>query len=187
MRRWILTAVLTACLGAGPAFAWSAAELGALRRGETQVRDLEVSEGGALEAIFFVAAPPAAAKAVLWDHEKFAEFMPNTRSVRVLARRGNTHVVEQVGGRGPITVTLVSERTLHADRITWRSVRGDVKRNDGEWRFTPTPGGTLLTYRVHVVPHQPVPAAVTRFLQKRALPDMVAAVRQRVRAAAAQR
>jgi uncharacterized membrane protein len=173
-----------AALQATPALAWSPADLPALRRGETAVSDVEVAEGGALEAAFFVAAPVAVARAVLWDHEKFPQFMPNARTARVLARHGATHVVEQVGGQGPITVTLVSERTLHADRITWRSVRGDVKRNDGEWRFDAVPGGSVLTYRVHVVPHQPVPGAVTRFLQKRALPAMVAAVRTRIEAQA---
>ncbi len=182
MRRLLILLALTTALGAAPALAWSEPDLAALRRGETRVVDLEVPDGGALAASFFVSAPAAVAKAVLWDHEKFPQFMPNARTARVLERRGNTHVVEQVGGQGPITVTLVSERTLHADRITWRSVRGDVKRNDGEWRLEPVAGGTVLTYRVHVVPHQPVPSAVTRFLQKRALPDMVAAVRQRVEA-----
>lgn len=184
MRRLLLALALTAVIGASPAAARTGAELAALKGGETRVVDVEVAEGGALEASFFVAAPAAAARAVLWDHERFPQFMPNARTARVLARRGNTHVVEQVGGQGPITVTLVSERTLHADRISWRSVRGDVKRNDGEWRFEPVTAGTVLTYRVHVVPHQPVPAAVTRFLQKRALPDMVAAVRKRIEAQA---
>lgn len=182
MRHLSLTAtlLLLLTLGAPPALAWAEADLGALKRGETRVVDVEVAEGGALEAAFFVAAPAAVARAVLWDHEKFPQFMPNARTARVLERRGSTHVVEQIGGQGPITVTLVSERTLRADRITWRSVRGDVRRNDGEWRFEPVAGGTVLTYRVHVVPHQPVPGAVTRFLQKRALPDMVAAVRRRI-------
>lgn len=180
MRRLIAAFALLSALGAPPALAWSDADLAALKKGETKVVDVDVAEGGAVAASFFVAAPAATAKAVLWDHEKFPQFMPNARTARVLERRGATHVVEQVGGQGPVTVTLVSERTLHADRISWRSVRGDVKRNDGEWRFEPVAGGTVLTYRVHVVPHQPVPGAVTRFLQKRALPDMVAAVRKRI-------
>lgn len=182
MRRLLATCAVLAALGAAPAHAWSDAEVAALKRGETKVVDLEVAEGGAVAASFFVAAPAAVARAVLWDHERFPQFMPNARTARVLARRGATHVVEQIGGQGPITVTLVSERTLHADRIAWRSIRGDVKRNDGEWRFAPVAGGTVLTYRVHVVPHQPVPGAVTRFLQKRALPDMVQAVRRRIEA-----
>ena len=179
MRRLAL-ALLLAVSAPAPARAFVAADLPAMKRGETVVKDVDVAEGGALEAAFFVAAPPAVARAVLWDHEKFPQFMPNARTAKVLERRGATHVVEQTGGQGPITVTLVSERTLHADRVTWRSVRGDVRRNDGEWRIEAAGGGAVLTYRVHVVPHQPVPAAVTRFLQKRALPDMVAAVRKRV-------
>lgn len=166
----------------GPAMAWSGTELTALKGGELRVADVEVTEGGALEAAFFVAAPKAAAMNVLWDHEKFPQFMPNARTAKVLERKGNVAVVEQVGGQGPISVTLVSERKLGPDRISWRSVRGDVKRNDGEWRFEPVAGGTILTYKVHVVPHQPVPAAFTRFLQKQALPAMVAAVRKRIEA-----
>ena len=179
-----LVTLLLVALAQAPAEAWSAEALARLRAGALEVHDVEVSEGGALEASFFVAAPAKVARAVLWDHEKFPQFMPNAKWAKVLERRGATEVVEQGGGRGPITVVLVSERTLGPDRITWRSVRGDVKRNDGEWRFEAVPGGTVLTYRVHVVPHQPVPAMVTRFLQKQALPDMVAAVRARILAQA---
>jgi uncharacterized membrane protein len=182
MRSFALAALLLALLP-DPALAWSAADLQALKGGETRLTDLEVPEGGALEASFFVAAPASTARAVLWDHEKFPQFMPNAKTAKVLERKGPTvHVVEQVGGQGPITVTLVSERRLESNRIAWRSVRGDVKRNDGEWRFEAVTGGTVLTYRVHVVPHQPVPGAVTRFLQKQALPNMVAAVRRRIEA-----
>lgn len=164
--------------------AWTPAELGMLRAGETIVKDVDVDEGGAVEAAFWVNAPAAVAKAVLWDHEQFPQFMPNARWAKTLSRSGDTAVVEQGGGQGPITVVITSTRRRYADRIVWTSLKGDVKRNDGEWRFEPAAGGTVLTYKVHVVPHQPVPQAVTRFLQKRALPDMVAAVRKRIEAQA---
>jgi uncharacterized membrane protein len=158
----------------------TAAELTRMKAGELLIEDVEVPEGGAVEARLFVAAPPALAKAVMWRHEDYPAWMPKCKWVKVHERRGNVHVVEMAGGQGPVTVTYTMERKLEPTGISWKTLKGDVKRNDGFWIFEPAPGGTLLTYHVHVVPHGPVPGKVVAFLQKQALPDMLKAVRQRI-------
>jgi ribosome-associated toxin RatA of RatAB toxin-antitoxin module len=151
---------------------------------EPQIQDLPAQEGAAVRAQFFVAAPLSAARTVLWQTEKFPEFMPDTRWAKVYERKENYQVVELAGGKGPITVAYVSERRLYSDRVTWHTLRGDVKVNDGEWRFAPAPGGTELTYEVHLVPKAPVPGFVVSYLQKQALPAMIQAVRRRIEAIA---
>lgn len=178
MQRAYLTALAlaTAALLGG----WTPAEQAGARNGEVLVHEVAANEGAAVEALFFVAAPPARTIDVLWDHEKFPQFMPNAKTSRVLEGKGNDVVVEQVGGQGPINVTLVTRRHRAGNHIDWKLVRGDVRQNDGSWDAAATPGGTLLTYKVHVVPKGPVPNRVTAFLQKQALPAMCKAVRQRV-------
>lgn len=182
--RWMaLTTALWMTLSAA-AWAMPPDALKRVRAGETLVSDVAVKEGGSLKAVFFVAAPLAVAREVLWDQERFVEFVPDMKSVKVLERQGNRQVVEISGGRGPVTVTYVADRLLEPDRISWKSVRGDVKRNDGSWSLAPVPGGTVVTYQVHVVPHGPVPGYVVGYLQKQALPGLIKAIKQRIEAAA---
>lgn len=159
-------------------------ELARMKAGELLIEDKAVAEGGAVEARLFVAASPAVAKAVMWRHEDYPDWMPKCKWVKVHERRGNLHVVEMAGGQGPVTVAYTMERKLEPSGITWKTLKGDVKRNEGFWTFEPAAGGTVLTYHVHVVPHGPVPGKVVAFLQKQALPDMLKAVRGRIEAEA---
>jgi ribosome-associated toxin RatA of RatAB toxin-antitoxin module len=179
MKPAYVMAAVAAILVSTPAWAWSADETKRARAGEVIVHEVATTEGAAVEALFFVAAPPAVTVGVLWDHEKFPQFMPNAKTSRVLEGKGNDVVLEQVGGQGPVSVTLVTKRHRAGNHIDWKLLRGDVLRNDGSWDAAAAPGGTLLTYKVHVVPKGPVPNRVTAFLQKQALPSMCKAVRAR--------
>lgn len=164
------------------ATAWTAAERAQARQGAFPTRDLPAASGATVEALAFAAAPPARALAVLWDHERFPEFMPNARSARILQRLSPSHhVLEQVGGQGPISVRVVTDRHRLADGVRWKTVEGDVKANEGFWKLEAAPGGTWLTYHVHVEPKQAaVPDSVTAFLQRQALPGMLRSVVQRI-------
>lgn len=186
-RWWALSLVVWMALAPEAAWAIAPAELRRVQAGETLVSDVPVDEGGALRARFFVAAPVAVAREVLWDQERFVEFVPDVKAVKVLERRGDRQLVEISGGRGPVTVTYVADRTLEPRRIAWKSVRGDVKRNDGSWSLEPVSGGTLVTYEVHVVPKGPVPGYVVGYLQKQALPGLIKAIKARIEATAARR
>lgn len=179
--RWFLVcALLFGAFAPSAVAAVPAAEMSRLKAGEFEIEEVPVSEGGAVEARLFVAAPPAVARQVMWKHEDYPQFMPRCKWVKVHERKGNVHVVEIAGGQGPVTVSYTMERRLEPDRITWKTLKGDVRRNDGFWRFEAVPGGTLLTYHIQVVPHGPVPGKVVAFLQKQALPEMLKAVRTRI-------
>jgi uncharacterized membrane protein len=182
-----LSAAPALALSAAPALALNAPELARVKAGETVVEDVPVDEGGSLRASFFVAAPLARAREVLWDQEKFVEFVPDVKAVKVLERHGNRQVISISGGKGPITVTYVADRLLEPQRISWKSIRGDVKRNDGFYALEAVPGGTVLTYQVHLVPYAPVPGYVVGYLQKQALPGLIKALRQRIEAGATAR
>lgn len=176
----LVATTLGLLLMASPAFAWTADEQARAHQGEVVIHELPVDEGARMEALFYVVAPPAIARAVLWDHASYPQFIPRAKSVKVLEQHGNEALVEQVGGEGPFTVSFVTRRHREPNRVSWTTVRGDVKRNDGSWTFTPAPGGTWIAYDVHVVPKQPVPQRITAFLQRHALPELCEAVRRRI-------
>lgn len=185
--RWIFAlAIALGALGSplGAIADVPAAELSRLKGGELLIEEVPVAEGGSVGARLFVAAPPTVARQVMWRHEDYPAWMPKCKWVKVHARKGTLHVVEIAGGQGPVTVAYTMERRLEPGRISWKTLAGDVRKNDGYWVFEPAPGGTLMTYRVHVVPHGPVPGKVVAFLQKQALPEMLKAVRQRIEAEA---
>jgi ribosome-associated toxin RatA of RatAB toxin-antitoxin module len=186
LTRGVLASLVVAAFGllAPMAAAWTPQETARARGGEVLLRDLPASEGAAMQALFFTAAPPAIARSVLWDHARYAEFIPHARSSKVLEQHGNDAVLEQSGGQGPFSVSFVTRRHLAAHRITWTMLRGDLLRDDGSWDITPAPGGSMVAYEVHVVPKGPVPQRMTAYLQKQALPAMCQAFKQRIEAIA---
>lgn len=160
---------------------WDPAAQAEARSGAFPTRDLPAASGATVEALAFAAAPPAQCLRVLWDHERFPEFMPNAKSAKILRRHSASHhLLEQVGGQGPISLRVVTDRHLLADGVRWRTVDGDVKANEGFWKVEGARGGSWLIYHVHVEPKQAVPDSVTAFLQRQALPGMLRSVTQRM-------
>jgi hypothetical protein len=64
-------------------------------------------------------------------------------------------------------------------RIRVSNVRGDFRENHGVWEFRPLPGGagTIVTYRVHLVPGFYVPRWMWRATLKRDLPELMKGLR----------
>lgn len=160
--------------------AWTAAEQARARAGEVLLHEVPASEGATMQALFFAAAPPATVRAVLSDYARYPEFIPHARTSKVLEQHGDDAVVEQSGGSGPFTMTFTTKRHREAHRITWTTIGGGVRQNEGFWQFDAAPGGTLITYQVHVVPKGPVPQRITAMLEQHSLPEMCEAVRARV-------
>jgi ribosome-associated toxin RatA of RatAB toxin-antitoxin module len=85
------------------------------------------------------------------DVERFPEFMPDVKSVRVLERSddGQRTVVEWVGliAEFKTTVKWVEEDRWNdtAHTCDFSLVSGDFKQYGGRWEFTPTPQGTRFT------------------------------------------
>jgi ribosome-associated toxin RatA of RatAB toxin-antitoxin module len=82
------------------------------------------------------------------DVERFPEFMPDVKSLRVLERSedGRRTVVEWVGliPEFKLTVKWVEEDAWDdaAHTCDFQFVRGDFKSYGGRWQFLPAPGGT---------------------------------------------
>jgi ribosome-associated toxin RatA of RatAB toxin-antitoxin module len=103
----------------------------------------------------FIQAPVDDVFRVAMDVERFPEFMPDLKSLRVLERSddGLRTVVEWVGNLPEFktTVKWVEEDLWDAVEHTCRFtlVRGDFKSYGGTWRFTPEAGGTRFDSDVH--------------------------------------
>lgn len=83
--------------------------------------------------------------------ERFPEFMPDVKSIRVLERSDDDRrtVVEWVGliPEFKTTVKWVEEDRWDdaAHTCEFTLVRGDFKSYGGQWRFEPAPEGTRFT------------------------------------------
>ena len=118
MRLWGLLIVAVAFL-ATPAWAIAPADLARIKGGETIVQDVPVSEGGSVRAVFFVNAPLTTAREVLWDQERFVEFVPDVKAVKVLERHGNRQVISITGVTGLNDGSIPPEVTVQAGDITF--------------------------------------------------------------------
>lgn len=123
--RTLLLAVWAACAGAADDLS-----VEATRRGSA----VEVSAHAMLEA------PHAVVWATLTDYDRLAEFIPGMHKSRVIERRGNEAVVEQVGEATflffsfPIEVTVVST-ARPPNAIDIRVLKGNLRRLDGGYRI----------------------------------------------------
>lgn len=152
---------------------WSAQDVAELRAKPRITR-----RSGGVTASFVVSATPAQAYALLTDHEKLPEFMPNLDSCHVRKHGPGWAEVEMRNARG----TMVLRREFDPPRsIRWSLVEGTMlKRVDGSWRLDEVEGGSVLTYDSEVETSVPVPAFVVQFIQQDSLNSLVANVRQRI-------
>ncbi len=98
-----------------------------------------------------VRAPADRVFAVAADVERWPEFLPHYRWVRMLERRGGGGLVEMAAWRpfGPLRYPTwwVSEMWTEPERraIRYRHVRGITRRMDVEWRVEERSGGVHVT------------------------------------------
>src|SRR5438067_11885219 len=96
----------------------------------------------------WIQAPVEAVFRVAMDVERFPEFMPDLKSLRVLERSddGLRTVVEWVGNVAEFKTTIkwVEEDEWDPSQHVCRFhlVRGDFRSYGGEWRFTSENDGT---------------------------------------------
>jgi ribosome-associated toxin RatA of RatAB toxin-antitoxin module len=102
-------------------------------------------------------APLRTAWNVLTDYEGYAQFIPDLKSSRVLARSGNTAIVEQKGEAGfffyhlPLEVTFsVTEEPSTV--VSSRAISGTFKEMTGRYVLSERGGGVRLTYDGRMIP-----------------------------------
>jgi aromatase len=112
------------------------------------------------ETAIEINAAPAAIFAFASATERWPQYLPHYRYVRVLQERGTTRVVEMAARRGWIPVRWTAEQTNDPSRphIAFRHVRGWTRGMEVEWRFEPIPGGTRVSIEHRLSFHFPFAA-----------------------------
>jgi hypothetical protein len=104
-----------------------------------------------------LAAPLPTAWRVLTDYGHYAEFIPDLKSSRVLARAGNTAIVEQKGVAGfffyhfPLEVTF-SVTEVPGNSVSSRAISGTFREMIGSYVLTEINSGVRLVYTGRLVP-----------------------------------
>ena len=156
---------------------------------ELTVRHADGPDGGKayrIAANGAVAAPPALAWRILTDYDHLADYVPDLKSARVLARDGDKVIVEQVGAarflffsRDIRLVVLVHEQA--PNKIDVSLIEGDMKVYRCGWELVPLEsGGTRILYRAAIEPAFYVPQAIGTNLVRQDIAGMMTAVLKRI-------
>lgn len=138
-------------------------------------------DGGAASARVDIAAPPSAVWAALTDCAGYPRYMPGVISCRIVSRGPGFEVREQKIRSLPLMKPLTN--IFRADltppsRFKFQRVGGDWKRSEGEWRLTAVPGGTHVSYEIHVAMNGAAPAGLVRSSVASSLPRSLEALRK---------
>jgi ribosome-associated toxin RatA of RatAB toxin-antitoxin module len=142
-----------------------------------------------VSAEFLVAAPPAAARAVLTDYEQIPQFMPGVTASIVRERSGDRVVIEQEAVSRMMMfskrVYLLLEITEEANLLRFRdSSRRSFSVYEGSWRLSELAGHTAITYELRAKPKFDVPGFLLKRLLTRDARMMIERLREEIVAVA---
>jgi len=127
-----------------------------------------------------VNVPPEKLFDVVTDYERYADFLPEVKSVKV-ERSGTTASVHyEVSLMKTIKYSLkMTEERPH--RVRWSLIKGEfMKENNGSWELKPAgEGKTEATYSIEVGVGPLVPKSITSLLVDQSLPSMLEAFKKR--------
>lgn len=84
------------------------------------------------------------------DIERYPEFVPDVKSVRIVEQSADRQVSEWVGlvQAGQVSIEMKWTEEDFWDEAThtcrWRQIKGDFQQYDGVWTFHETPDGTEM-------------------------------------------
>ena len=112
-----------------------------------------------------VNAPPPVVYGVVTDFEHYVDWVGDLKRIDVLERDADGRPLEvefraAAFGRST-TYTLHYDYSRAPDVLAWHQSRGDLTSSlNGQYRFEPAPGGTLLTYDLEVEMSVPIPSFI---------------------------
>jgi coenzyme Q-binding protein COQ10 len=129
-----------------------------------------------------IEAPPDEVFAVIQDFDKYPEFLPEVKKVKVEPGAGDTKEVTYTIDLKAKLITYTLRHTAHPPReLRWTFVRGDMmKGNDGAWVLEPVPQGTQATYKIDLKLGALVPSFVERMLADQSLPGLLQNFKKRI-------
>lgn len=132
-----------------------------------------------------VAASRELAFAVLTDYDRMADFLPGMLASEVVARNGNSVVIEQSADEGVfffkqrVDVRLAIEE-LPPRRLTIRALAGSFKELTGIYELTRMPDHTLIEYRARFLPDFKLPPMIGMYAVQRSLERHLAAMAEEI-------
>jgi len=119
---------------------------------------------------------------VITDYERYTEFLPDMKAVRVLSRRDNIAVVSfelELIMRISYTLRLTEERP---SGVVWSLEQAKMMRdNVGGWALVATPEGhTHATYGIELTLRGLIPKSVSTRLVGQTLPETLQRFKRRV-------
>jgi len=112
-----------------------------------------------------VNAPPGVVYEVVTDFEHYIDWVSDLKKIEVLQRDALGRPLEvefraAAFGRST-TYALYYDYSLAPEVLTWHQTNGDLTSMlNGQYRFEPSVGGTLLTYDLEVELMVPIPSFV---------------------------
>jgi ribosome-associated toxin RatA of RatAB toxin-antitoxin module len=129
-----------------------------------------------------IRASPEKVFEVISDFEKYPEFLPEVKKVKIESAQGD---VKEVTYTIVTPSKLISYTLRHTPKppheLSWTMVRGEVmKGNDGAWVLKPVAEGTEATYKIDLRLGALVPSMVERKLAEQSLPALLANFKKRI-------
>jgi hypothetical protein len=160
--------------------------------GDSTVEARRDGDAVLVEAVAQVAGDLDTAWEVLTGYDRYAEFIPDLKSSRIVARVGSTAIVEQTGEAGfflfhfPLEVTFsVTEQPRFA--ISSRAISGTFTEMTGRYLLVPDGTTLRLSYSGRLVPEFKLPPLIGTVAVKAAVQKQFSALVQEIERRAAQR
>lgn len=135
----------------------------------------------------FIGAQPKEVWAVLTDYDNLKNFIPQMIMSNLLEDKGDEKTITQTGRTGVFMFKKTSHIKLkvteeYLKSINFEQISGDFKVYKGAWilEYSQKVQGTFLTFKAEVKPDFFAPRFVTRHIQKRDIPVILTAIKQRV-------
>ncbi len=114
---------------------------------------------------------------VILDFEKYPEFLPQVKHVRVDSRQESTQeVTYNLDIKAKVIKYTLRHTAERPSRLSWTMVKGEMmKGNDGAWSLKPgpQPGTTEATYTIDLKLSSLVPGFIERALAEAELPGLL--------------
>lgn len=151
---------------------------------QSPIRSIEIAEkdgGYVADVVMAAPVPTTIAWDVLTDFDKMANWVPNVRESKVIARDGNTLEVEQQGVAkfGIASFPYVSARRMVLDpqkTVKATQIKGSMKRMESLMRVSADGAGTQLNYRLELVPSGLAAMALSKDFLKHELTEQFTAI-----------
>lgn len=130
-----------------------------------------------------VNVPPEKLFDIIADYEKYPEFLPEVKKVKVDAGQGSIkEVTYTVDIKAKVITYTLKHTAERPTKVAWTMIKGEMmKGNDGTWVLKPgaQPNTTDATYTIDLKLSSLVPGFIEKALAEQSLPSLLANFKNR--------